>query len=144
MMDFEFSYRDIVRYRDCDMHQHLNHAAYFTFMETARAEYLYALGLPRTPAFDAIPFIVASASCEFRAPAYMGDEIVTAVGVTKIKTKSMVIDYVMTKANDGTLLAEGKTAFVYFDFRAQTTEPIPDDLRAKITALRASKGLPSP
>lgn len=137
----EFSYTDTVRYRDCDLHGHLNHACYFTFMEQARTEYLRAIGLTPTGDRHTIPFIVAHASCDYRAIAELGDAIVTAMGVVRIGTTSIEMRYVMSRATDQTLLADATTIMVHFDYHTGQPAPVPAPLRVRINTLKQQAGV---
>ncbi len=141
--EFEFSYSDIVRYRDCDLHGHMNHATYFTFMEQARTEYLRAVGFNPKGDRHTIPFIVAHASCDFRAPAELCDEITTRIGVVRIGRSSLEMRYAMHRASDRLLVAEASTIMVSYDYTAMQPTPVSDDIRARINALKQKSGVPT-
>ena len=57
MKKFKFTYKDTVRYSDCDMHSHMNHTRYLTFFEQARIEYFRAMGMNPGPTKESIPFM---------------------------------------------------------------------------------------
>lgn len=130
---FEFIYRDKVRYCDCDMHQHLNHARYLCFFEQARVEYFAKLGFGGKD-YKSIPFILVSAHCDYRAPAYLNDAIEVRVGLTSIGKSSFRLDYEMKNAETGKLLAEAYTVQVMYDYDKMTTIPFPNSLKKKIQA----------
>lgn len=127
-----FIYRDKVRYADCDMHQHMNHAAYFSFFEQARVEFWQNLGLKVGPDFHSIPFIIAAAHCDYKAPAYLNDDIAIALKVTHVGTKSFRLDCEMRNAQTNELLAEGYTVQVMFDYQKGGSVPIPEGLKKKL------------
>lgn len=127
-----FIYRDKVRYSDCDMHQHMNHAAYFSFFEQARVEYIAKLGLKPTSDFRSIPFILAGAHCDYKAPAHLNDAIEIHLGTTHIGTKSFRIDYEMYRAKTDELLATGYTVLVMFNYEKMQSIPIPEGLKKKL------------
>ena len=129
---FEFIYRDKVRYCDCDMHQHLNHAKYFSFLEQARVEYCAKLGLKPGSDFRSIPFIVAAAHCDYKSPAHLGDEIVIYLSTTHVGTKSFRIDYEMRNGKTNALFAEAYTVQVMFDYEKMVSVPIPETLKKKM------------
>ncbi|MDO8526240.1 MAG: thioesterase family protein [Deltaproteobacteria bacterium] len=131
----EFIYRDKVRYSDCDMHQHLNHARYFSFMEQARVEFCKKLGFNQTGKgkdYKSIPFIIVSAHCDYKAPAYLDDELIVRVTTTHIGNTSFRLDYRIEDATTRKLLAEAYTVQLYFDYNKMKPVPIPKVLKAKL------------
>lgn len=134
-MPLNFIYRDQVRYSDCDMHQHMNHAAYFSFLEQARVAFWTKLGLLKSPDdFHSIPLIIAAAHCDYKAPAYLNDEIAIHLGVTQMGTKSFRIDYEMRNAQTQELLANAYTVQVMFDYQKGGSIPVPEDLKMSLRA----------
>ncbi len=140
----EFVYRDRVRYSDCDMHAHLNHARFFSFMEQARVGYLEAIGLPPGPRRETIPFIIVHAACDYRAPALINEEIAIAIGVTEIGRTSLTMEYQLTRISDATLLATAKTVMVSFDYQTMQPMAVPQDLRDRIVELKRRAGVTLP
>jgi acyl-CoA thioester hydrolase len=70
--DFAYRHRLSVRFRDCDGMGHVNHAVYFTYLEQCRLTFWReATGTPSPHT----RVIVARAECDYRAPAYFGDEL---------------------------------------------------------------------
>lgn len=139
---FEFQYSDIVRYGDCDLHQHMNHARYLTFMEQARVGYLEAIGMRVTGNRESIPFILANASCDYRNPAEINDEVVTHIAVTRIGAKSMTMAYRMVRGSDQLLLAEATTVMVSFDYAQMRSVPVPQAFKDSVNALKRRAGCP--
>ena len=134
---FEYVYHDMVRYGDCDMHGHMNHAQFFTFMEQARVGYLQAIGFdPHSR--DTIPFILVHASCDYKAPAYINDALNVAMGVTHLGSSSFTMEYAISHARSGELKATGKTVLVYYDYRKMKKTLVPDEFRRRVAALKAS------
>jgi len=126
MKKFKFTYKDTVRYSDCDMHSHMNHTRYLTFFEQARIEYFRAMGMNPGPTKESIPFIVVHASCDYRAPAYLNDEIEVQLGITKWGKTSFTMECVMIRGTDKALLAEAKTVLVMYDYQKETPVPLPE------------------
>jgi len=133
---FEFIYHDKVRYCDCDMHQHLNHAKYLAFFEQARIEYLGKIGFKPSSDFRSIPFILASVHCEYKAPAHLNDEVIIPTGITKIGTKSIRFEYELRNAKTKELYAEAYTVMVMFDYDKKESIPVSDDLKQRIAKLQ--------
>ena len=134
---FTFVYQDTVRYADCDMHGHMNHAKFLTFMEQARVGFLQKIGFdPHSR--ETIPFILAHVSCDYKSPAYINDELKVAMGVTHLGTSSFTMEYEITHARTGEIKATAKTVLVYFDYRKMQKTIIPEDFRRRVTAVSAS------
>lgn len=136
MAEFEFSERDQVRYSDCDMHAHMNNARYLSFMEQGRIGFMRAVGLQPTSRKESIPFLLVHASCDYRAPALLGDEIETAIHVAQFGRTSFTMVYRMTRRHDGAVLAEGKTVQVMFDYVTERPIPVTDDFKQQVWALQ--------
>lgn len=123
-----------VRFRDCDMFQHVNNAVYLTYFEEARAAYWQAL---MGPDFTGYGFIIAEATCTYRSPALYGETLDIAVWVPKVGTKSFEFAYRMTDRKSGREIATGRTVQVMFDYQRQASEAVPDALRERMAAFDA-------
>jgi acyl-CoA thioester hydrolase len=117
------------RYADYDTKGHVNNAVYLTYFEIARAEaWLGAVG--GSP--DA-PFIIAEATVRFVRPAMIGVPLDIEVATTEVRTKAWVWRYRVVDARDDTLVAEGQTVQVMYDYAANRSVEIPADVRAGLS-----------
>ena len=132
MPGFRFSHPIEVRYADLDPQRHVNNAAIFTYFEQARAKYLEHLGLWAGGDFDDLGIIVAEASAAYKAPIAYGDRVEVDAAVTRLGTKSLVLEYLVHDP-DGRIFATGRTVLVTYDYRRGVSIPIPDTWRARIT-----------
>jgi len=114
MPTFRFSHPIEVRYADLDPQRHVNNAAVFTYFEQARAQYLEHLGLWGGGDFDDLGIIVAEAAATYKAPIAYTDRVVVDVGVTRLGTKSLDLEY-QVHTDDGRLLVTGHTVLVAYD-----------------------------
>ncbi len=131
-----------VRFADCDMLGHLNHAKMFTYMEETRAAYL--MQLPRlgfSANFNEIDLsvILAEVSCVYKSPAYFGETILVRVRVSEMKRSSFVMDYEMLDHKTSRLVALGRTVGVLFDYKNQKSVPFPDEVKQKIEEIEQRK-----
>jgi acyl-CoA thioester hydrolase len=135
--DFNFHCLVDVRFRDLDAMGHVNNAAYLTFFEVARAEYMRALGHaePDAPMAELFPFILAEVSCRYLAPASLGDRLCVYLRTTRFGTKSFDFEYFIRHQDTGTQIAVGRSQQVYFDYEAQRTLPVPATFRARVERL---------
>lgn len=127
-----FLYKDKVRYCDCDMHQHLNHARYFSFFEQARVEFFAKIGLKPRSDYHSIPFIIAAAHCNYLAPVHLNDCITIRVLPTHIGRKSIHVHYEMRISGKGKPVATAHTVLVMYDYNKRKSVFVPLGLQKKI------------
>lgn len=129
---FRFSTTVEVRWRDLDPMGHVNNAVYFTYLEQARSHYLREVGLlPGAP--SGMGFILAEASCQFKAPLELGERVTIHIRVSQLRNSSFIFEY-RAEAEDGRLVATARTVQVCYDYQARRSFPIPDDWRQAVIA----------
>ncbi len=125
--DFAFSHRLDVRFRDCDAMGHVNDAVNFTYLEQCRLAWWRHLsgstGLPGAGT------IIARAECDYRAPAFVNDELEVRVRVDEVGRSSFTLGDTIVNAATGQCLADAKTVIVTFDYAAKSAMPIPAKTR---------------
>lgn len=90
-----------VRWAECDPYDHLNHAAYLTFFETARIEALDAIGWGmRELRARGLHIVVAEITVRFRRPAEFEDIVRVRTTVDEIRPASAVWRQVMDRNGD--------------------------------------------
>lgn len=119
------------RYADYDTKGHVNNAVYLTYFEMAR-ERAWVDALGQNADF---PFILAEATVRYVSEAMIGSPLEIEISTTEVRTKAWVWAYVIRRADDGRVVAEGHTVQVMYDYAAARTVPIPDELRARLAAL---------
>lgn len=129
---FRFSTTLEVRWRDLDALGHVNNAVYFTYLEQARVHYLRELGVVSSdPA--GIGFILAEASCRFKSPLELGEQVTIHTRVSQLRNSSFVFEY-RAEGEDGRLVATARSVQVCYDYQAQRPISIPDEWRETIVA----------
>jgi acyl-CoA thioester hydrolase len=127
-----FNHRIEVRFSDCDPMGHANNAKYLTYLEQARlAHWRAAWGFGTRE--DAPGVILARVEIDFRRPARYGETLDVRIGVAGIGRTSFTYDYEIVDEGGG-LVATAKSVMVMFDYTTNTPVPIPDEIRAKLTA----------
>lgn len=121
-----------IRFSDIDALNHVNHAVTLTYCETVRCDWFVAHGYP---SMADLPFIIASAHVEYKAPIPKDADLEVAMTVPKVGTKSWEFDYAVRDSRSGTLFATCKTVQVAYDYKAGRTIEIPATLRAKLQGL---------
>jgi acyl-CoA thioester hydrolase len=133
MSSYHFAARIEVQFRDCDPLGHVNNAVYITYFEVARFAYCReALGFTPEDAIGSASFIIARVECNFRSQARLGDVLAARIRISGISRSSFTFDYEIVQEADGTIVADGKSVQVTFDYEAQRSIPVPDGFRAKI------------
>jgi acyl-CoA thioesterase FadM len=74
------------------------------------------------------------ASADFHLPARMGDRLTYAIGVERVGTKSLPLR--VTAHRDGAEVLSASLTIVTTDLDAMVSIPIPDDIRAAVSAYR--------
>ncbi len=127
-----FSIEVQVRFRDLDAMRHVNNAVCFSYMEFARTQYyMFAMGLRE---LEEIEFILAHASCDFKAPIGWGETVVVTVWPTHVGTSSFALAYELRSKATGSIFAAGESVQVAYDYRKKKPKPIPADLRKGLDA----------
>ncbi len=128
MDGYRFALSMPVRFRDVDAMGHVNNAVYLTYFEAARIPYYLMLrgqaDLARTD------MIVARIECDYRSPATYGETLVVGVRMEEIRSRSFSLLYRIEDAATGTLVAEGRSVQVAYDYEAKQTKTVPADLVA--------------
>jgi acyl-CoA thioester hydrolase len=124
---FKHVTRPEIRFVDVDVFGHVNNAHYLTYFEQARVRYFDDI-VEWNYSKSRQGVIVARAEINFSVPALFRDHVTILTRCSRIGTKSFDLEYRMMKMADGieTLLADGNTVMVAFDYAANRSIEIPD------------------
>ncbi len=123
------SRRIYVPYHDLDVLNHLNHTAYFVYMETLRCDYYLPLLHSTDP--TQIDLIIAEAACRYLAPVAYGAELIGEVAPARpLGRTSFTLLYRFTLAGTSTITARGRTVTVVYDYSKGKKQEIPAARRA--------------
>jgi acyl-CoA thioester hydrolase len=126
MEGYRFTLTIPVRFRDTDGMGHVNNAVYLTYFEAARIPYY--LMLSGNPDLARADMIVARIECDYRSPATFGDTLTVGVRMEEIRSRSFTLSYRIEDAASGTLVAEGRSVQVAYDYVARRTKLVSSDL----------------
>lgn len=121
-----------VRFGETDLLGHVNNASYFSYLEQGRVELFNALSNGGDYEYDKWQFTLATIKCDFLAQTYFDQDLTIVTKVSRIGNKSFTLEQPIYDKNTGTLLANGESVIVYFDFDDQESKPIPDALRERL------------
>src|SRR5687768_12797566 len=124
--DIEFR----VRYGETDRMGVVYHAEYLAWCEMGRTEYIRSLGMSYADMERrGVPLAVAEANIRYHAPARYDDRIRVTTVLTRLGSRGLTFDYLITDADSGLRLASASTSLVALDAAGKATT-IPDDIRA--------------
>ena len=127
-------HRERVRFGDLDAMRHLNNVVFLRYFETARIAFLRELMPahdPSNPEADAYGVIFAECHISYRSPVYFDEELDVRCRVGEVRRSSFQILFEMHVADR--LAAEGHGWLVGYDYTAQKSSPLPDELRRVLT-----------
>jgi acyl-CoA thioester hydrolase len=129
-----------VRFRDTDLLGHVNNAVYLTFMELARMSYFREV-LSDLVNWDKEGIIVAKAAVEFKRPLFLDDEIFIYTKISHLSARSFNMIYrVVKQTKEGeTVVAEGSTLMVCYDYRNSRSIVMPESWRQRITEYESAE-----
>ena len=121
----ELRTRRIVEFADTDMGGIVHFARFFVFMESAEHELLRLAGTSVHFQHEGqlVGFPRLSASCEYRSPARLGDELEIHVRVARKGRSSMAYDFTFTCGDR--VVATGRLASVCCVLGGERLRPIP-------------------
>ena len=114
------------RWRDMDLRQHINHAAYLTYLETSRLEFAATLFGEETA------FIMGTLTVQYHqqlahpATLYIGQKIV------EIGNKSFKILSALFREEETDPIVTSLATLVSFDYESQKTLSVPEVIRKRL------------
>lgn len=121
-----------VQWGDQDAFGHVNNTVYFRWMETGRIVYMDEMGLSALMASERIGPILAAISCQYRQQLNYPDTVWIGTRVSRMGRSSIGIEHRIVSGSKASVVAEGDSTIVTFDYAAQKPCPIPADIRAAI------------
>jgi acyl-CoA thioester hydrolase len=134
MDTFRFYIPIDIRYADLDPQWHVNNIKFLVFIEQARLEYFLKLGLWDGKSFLNLGNILADTHIAYLSPIVYGQKIRVGVRMSHIGNKSIHLAYKIEDTETGKALATAESVSVAYDYRSQTSCPVPDEWREKMTA----------
>ncbi len=109
-----------VRFSDVNLGKHVGNDAMARMFSDVRSDFWDAQGLPQLDPDDTtgLGLIVADVVMVYRAQAHLGDTLSFALGVHDVNRYGADVVARITRVADDTLIALGKSGFVYFDYGA--------------------------
>ena len=120
-----------IRWGDMDAMGHVNNTLYFRYMEIARLDWFFGMGMPADPKGEG-PVIV-NAFCNFlRQLEFPGDVLVRTYIGSMGRTSFDTFHEMLRTDTPGEVYANGGATVVWVDFPRQKSVPMSDRARALI------------
>jgi len=124
--DFPFQTFDKIRYADTDRQGHVNNAAFATFLETGRVEFLYSH--ENALADGDVSFVIASLTIDFLSEVSWPGQIDIGTGVTRIGNSS--VGLYQSLFQDGRCVATAESIIVQIDEQSGKSRPLSEEAKA--------------
>ena len=128
---FTFRREVEVRFRDIDEMGHAHHTLPLIYIEEARTSYWREV-LGRAE----LDFIMGEVGVRYHRRILYPSTISVGVRTTRLGGRSLAMEYEL-RDERGTLLAEGWSKQVMFDYEAGESKPVPQDLRDRVEAFES-------
>lgn len=119
-----------VQFHEVDLLGVCNNAVYFNFFESARLEYMKALGIyrEREEILNSSKFyLIARNECDYIEPAFFDDELNIYTRISYIKNSSFGFEHIVEKISSKSIIAHGKGIMVHINRQLKKSTPLPED-----------------
>ncbi|MBH31767.1 MAG: hypothetical protein CMG71_07250 [Candidatus Marinimicrobia bacterium] len=114
------------RWRDMDSRQHINHAAYLTYLETSRIDFSATLFGEETE------FIMGTLTVEYHQQLKHPATLQIGHKIVKIGNKSFKILSAIFREDESDPVVTGLATLVSFDYESQKTLSVPEVIRKRL------------
>ena len=135
-MQYPVSLQIPVAWGEMDAFGHVNNVVFFRYFETTRIEYFRKLRGDDFGNGEFVP-ILAQTECNYIRPVYHPDTLTAEARVSRVGSSSLTMEYKLTSASQGVVVAEGKAVIVNVDTETGKGRPLTEELKRKIESLEA-------
>lgn len=132
----QFETRRVLRFGDCDPAGIAYYPRYFDLLNSVVEDWWSAMGAPWKVLFGQrrIGLPTVRFEVDFRAPAFLGDELLFSLAVQRISRKSVDLEHVVRR--DGAILWQATQILVATSLETHKSITWPDDLRAALMSFQ--------
>ncbi len=127
--DFDFWSKISTRWIDLDGLRHLNHAAYLSYMETSRLNYIQSLGYDMHRWDQTTSIILASMEVDYMEQATHPADFDIGQCVSRVGKKSFDISTAVFKQGDNLPIVQAKFVLVAYDYVNNRSILVPEDFK---------------
>ena len=120
-----------IDWSELDLFGHVNNVAFHKYAQTARLNYVDAIGLMKLHQIHNIGFMVAETNCQFKKELLFPGNINIQTKIDFVKNTSFALEHIMTNDN-GDIVAIAKDVLVVFDFIKKEKCLIPEEIKRTI------------
>lgn len=132
-----YHYSMHVRWDDLDAFNHVNNAAYLTFVQEARSDFMWFSRQRKGEKPMLADMVVARAEVDFIEPIYdVAIDLDIAISVTRLGTASFDLLYVISR--DGVVFSKVTTVQVAVSMETKKSRPLNDEEREFLSQYLAS------
>lgn len=128
-----------VRFSDVDVVGHVNNIIYFAYYDTGKAAFMTEL-LGRKVSWKEVDTVVANVDCAFIAPIFYGENIEVLTTCIAIHDRSFKLLQMIRNSDSEEVKSVCETVMVSFDPTTQTSAPLSDEWREKLTSVIQKSG----
>ena len=134
MSEFRHKIKITVRFSDLDAMQHVNNAAYLSYLEEARIAYFNHI-LERSERSLDFGAVIGRIEIDYVHPIVLGDKVEVLTRVTKLGNKSSDMEHIIVIHNNPApvIAAKAFTKLVSYDYKNQRAVSVPDIVRRNIS-----------
>jgi acyl-CoA thioester hydrolase len=129
-----FRYYLRVRYIECDAQKVVFNSRYAEYVDVSINEFIRALGFLPEFLEGNLDFQLVKQTVEWRAPARYDQVLELSIAVVRLGTTSFTVGTTFRIAGDDRVIVTVETVYVLVDGRTLTKLPLPDALRAALSA----------
>jgi YbgC/YbaW family acyl-CoA thioester hydrolase len=139
--EFRFFDRLRVRWAEIDAQKIVFNGHYLMYFDTAIAAYWRALAMPYAQTMEYLggDLYVRKATIEYEASARYDDMLDIGVRCSRIGTSSILFSGAVFRGDEGLVSCE--LVYVFADPHAQTSKPVPQELRDVLQAFEAGRSM---
>lgn len=130
--EFKHEYSGEVKFSEVDSFKVVHNLTYLYWLEWARTQYLFDIGLPRDDSMFSVqmPILTVHSEVDYYNSLKFTDKYVVLTKISKIGDSS--ITFINQVYSGDLLVLEASSVLVYVDMSDGKTKTIPDDIREMI------------
>jgi len=120
---------------EMDLYEHINNVSYFKYLQAGRVNCWEITGLLRMLRTHSFGPTLATTTYRFLKPLRYPGKIQVTTEITFVKKTSFGLKHLI-KNDSGELCAEGEDVIVFFNYKLNTKEELPDEFKILLQSLK--------
>ncbi|GAB3368915.1 acyl-CoA thioesterase [Spongiibacter taiwanensis] len=129
------------RWADQDPFGHINHVAYFRYLEEARVAWLLADPIAAISNEGDYGLIIAHTSLNYRREWHHPNALLATGHVLSVGSASVKLRQQLLEPENGQVVADGDITLVWMNLRSRASEPLPAAAKQKLLAHLLPEGV---